>query len=491
MRVTASNWLALLIAFAACLYFPYLNAGYFSDDFLFYYNSPPSHLYDYFSSTGAVAHAYRPLEAIFLTIVQQHFAFQTWPIHTVAVLAHIVLCALVIVTGARLGFSSAGKALACILVLVSQAAPPAMLGNDTLSQAMSSMLGALSLVLFGTAYFNDKLERRPQVSLTLYFSSVVCFLASLFFKETAVGFSLVFCAIAYAAAPRQRGLLSRIGMALPPLLPFGTGGIVYLAARIHAGGQFGSQDDAYKISAGFNVIRNLGLFAAGAFSPLSSVTVAEAAQTKDLLIQVTGVAGIVLIAAVILWGILRTPRKSLVIWLVGCSLAALFPAFLLQHVSELYFYNAIPFVALLFSLALGSLWKRTVVARAAAAACAVFLIGGQIFACVQKSSLMRDNGRRATAILSTLVPRIRSLPEAGRIVLVQPPGERLKYSVYILEGFDILEFGAGRLGEIFGRPDVSVSIAEDQQILRSGSDGHTTLLMLDGNALRPWDSYGR
>jgi hypothetical protein len=105
---------------------------------------------------------------------------------------------------------------------------------------------------------------------------------------------------------------------------------------------------------------------------------------------------------------------------------------------------------------------------------------------VQKASLMKDNGRRAAAMVASLVPRIRSLPQAGRIILVQPPGERMKYSVYVLKDFDILEFGAERLGAIFGRPDVAVSIAEDQEMRRAVPNARAMMLTLDGDALRPW-----
>ena len=103
---TGSRALRFLPVLAILLYLPYLNAGYFSDDFDYYYYSPPAHLYYYFASNALVGHAYRPLEEIFLTIVQRHFVFQTWPIHAVAVSAHMILCGLVIAAAARLNPSS-------------------------------------------------------------------------------------------------------------------------------------------------------------------------------------------------------------------------------------------------------------------------------------------------------------------------------------------------------------------------------------------------
>lgn len=483
----SSPAIRFLPGLAVLLYLPYLNAHYFSDDFLFYYNSPPSHLSAYFTSHVSVAHAYRPLEAIFLTIVQGHLGFQTWPIHAAALLAHMLLCGLVIAAAQRLGFRLAETALAAGLAVVTQVGAPAILGNDTLSQAMSSMLGVLSIFLFALACFYENLERRPRIRWAPFCFSVLSFMASLFFKETALGFSLILCAIATAAGPPQRSWLVRFARAGRLLIPFGAAGLIYLAARIHAGGEIAAASgDTYKISAGFNVIRNLALFAAGALSPVSSVSVATGLQTHEMLLPGISAAGTVLIAAAILAGILTTRRKNVVLWLLGCSLAALFPAFLLQHVSELYFYNAVPFAALLFSLAFGSLWDKGSSAKAVAAGCVFLLIGGQALAARQKASLMYGNGRRAATVVASLVPFIRSIPRSGRIILVQPPGERLKYSVYVLEGFDILEFGEGRLGPIFGRPDVNVSIAENNQTGRVAPDPATMMLTLEGETLRPW-----
>jgi hypothetical protein len=70
---------AVLLLLCIALYWPNLHAGYFSDDFLFFFDSPPAHLYNYFSQMGAAAHAYRPIEAIVLTIIQKHFRFDTFP----------------------------------------------------------------------------------------------------------------------------------------------------------------------------------------------------------------------------------------------------------------------------------------------------------------------------------------------------------------------------------------------------------------------------
>jgi hypothetical protein len=467
-----------------------LNAGYFSDDFLFFYDSPPPHFYDHFFSIGLVAHAYRPLEAIFLTLVQRNFGFQTWPIHLVAIGAHIYLCLLTVAAAAYLRFSPAERFLAAILVLITQAGPAAVLGNDTLSQAMSAALGLTSVFLLYFACFDERGCARAPVRWRFIGLSVLCLTTSFFFKETALGFSLILFIIALAAAPHQSRLRSRLTLAGRILIPYASAGMVYVIARIHAGGQIAAAD-AYRIGFGLNVVRNFTLFLLCALDPVSSVSVAVAVQTHK-----TGTLAVVgcitaFIAGLIVAGIVSTPRKRLVTALLGCFCAALFPAFLLSHVSELYFYNAVPFAALIFSLALGQLWSRHLWMRPAVAVCVALLLGYQVAAVRQKSLLMSTNGRQAGAIVAALTPFIKAIPKGGRVTLVQSPVERMKYSVYLLQGLDVLEFGVGRLGPILGRPDISVTVAEANAAPPASSDSSSINLFWDGATLRRYDVSAR
>src|SRR5260370_1967713 len=111
---------AVLLLLCIALYWPNLHAGYFSDDFLFFFDSPPAHLYNYFSQMGAAAHAYRPIEAIVLTIIQKHFRFDTFPIHLLSFCAHSALVCVVLATARRLRLEMTDTLLACTFTFFSQ-----------------------------------------------------------------------------------------------------------------------------------------------------------------------------------------------------------------------------------------------------------------------------------------------------------------------------------------------------------------------------------
>lgn len=94
-------------------------------------------------------------------------------------------------------------------------------------------------------------------------------------------------------------------------------------------------------------------------------------------------------------GIFLSRRHFLAILLTVVAAASLFPTFLLEHVSELYLYNAMPAVDLVMELAFGSLFRSGHGSRCIAIFCLILFLGGQILAVRQKSNLMAENGSHA------------------------------------------------------------------------------------------------
>jgi hypothetical protein len=238
-----------------------------------------------------------------------------------------------------------------------------------------------------------------------------------------------------------------------------------------------------------NVLRNLAEFSLAAFGPISTVDGAVAValhHTADLALE--GV-GWLLIAAVLAAGIFISRRTTLCIGLLLLSCASLFPAYLLTHVSELYLYNAIPFLALVFGIAFGSLWYSSRRGKAACVVSAGLLIAGELYADRQKAELMTLNGRRAGLIYAGLRPYLSTLPADSDIVLVNPPNRAPEYSVFLLQGFDVVDLGNLRIGPIFGRPDVRVLVVEESQV--AGMERRRNRLFLDldpQGGVRPYDA---
>ena len=477
-------WLAALMG-ALALYTPFVNAPYFSDDLLFYFTPPAQHWYLYFGKAAVVFHAYRPLEAIVLSTIQSHLRFDTWPIHVIALAAHAGLCCVIWLAAIRLRFKPSEAFVASALMLVSQVAEPALLGNDTLSQVVSAFLGASSMWLLSKPLVEGKAG--SSLSTARLAASIGCYLASLFFKETALGFLLVAglltCFIALRETTWGRRLLSLARL----LLPYGLATGLYLLARIHAGGPVSSSGD-YRLNVGMNGLRNLGLFLFASLNPFSTVTTAVSAELRDEDTLLIVIGTVSFLAIVILTGVLTSSRKILSLILLACAAGALFPAFLLQHISELYLYNAFPFLALLFAGAFGSLWRRGKAVRVVVVICLGVMFCGQVIAVRQKSSLMYKNGQTAAGMRATLSPYIEKLPPHSTVLLVRnnPPAPR--YSVFLLNGLDVLEYGAPKLGPMYGRPDVDVRIVNGSDIPFIRADDHILILALQGGVLRPFQT---
>lgn len=483
MAITGA-WL-LFFAATLALYWPFLNAPYFSDDFLFVFTAPPAHFYNFFFIPGPVGHAYRPVEAIILTWIQAHYGLNTIAIHLVSMAAHAALCCAIWVLAVRIGLSRIQTVLACCLMLVTQVGPGALLGNDSMSQAMSSALGDIGCVLLAIAYLDYAETPGRSLSWPCLTGAFAATFLSFFFKETALGLTVVAGLLTALIAARESGWQARIGFAVRRLVPYAVAVAIYFGLRIYAVPPLAEPGD-HKVSLGMNAVKNLAEFGYAMATPISSVTTALTIRSGRLWEIALGGLPVLIVLVGVVAGLRAARRKWLVAILVCCVMASLFPALVLQHVSELYVYNAMPWVALLFGLGLGELWVRGPAARVAMAICTVTLFGGLLFADRQKSILMDANGRAAARLVSDIAHYVKQLPANGEIVLTEEAQARPKYSVYVLNGLDVLEFGDRKLGAICGRPDVKVTILPKAGLRESVHNPARLVLELKGHSLVPW-----
>lgn len=485
------GWWALLFAASIVLYWPGLREGYFSDDLLFFFNSPPAHLYDYFAVKGAAAHAYRPLEAIILTLIQQHFWFNTLPIHLCSLAGHAALVCAVLAAARRLALGTAQSLLACLFVLMAQVGAPAVLGNDCMSQVASTLFGSLSALFICFAWIDTKDARPLGASRKWIWRSLAMYTISLFFKETALGFLLVAALFIALMAYEETAWTDRFKRAVLLGIPYGAATLLYWLARLHAGGAV-SQSGSYRIQVGLNVVRNVAEFALAAFGPFSTVDGAVAISMHRIPELALQLAGWAFVAGVIVAGAYLSGRRLLCIGLAVLAVASLFPAYLLTHVSELYLYNAIPFLALLFGVSLGSLWEGKRLTRAAAVVCAGLFFAMQVYSDEQKAHLMAMNGKRAGVIMAEIQKYLPAMPPDSQIWLVNPPDRIPEYSVFLLKKFDVVDIGTLRIGPIFGRPDVRVEVVEEARAQGLARRRNRLLLGLDADGqVEPYDQLKR
>jgi hypothetical protein len=475
--------LLLAFALAALLYLPARSIPFYADDYQWHWDPPPASILHFFAHANPhQPNAYRPIQAAFLLAVQRAFASATWPIHVVVLGGHFLLAGLVYAWMRQAGFPRLDRLFASTLLLVSQAAVHAVASNDTLSQVYSTLFGVLALVLLERSL---RLAGGSAVSrstwLWPYVGSLGAFAAALLAKETGVSLAPM-TAVTLVSARRDLARNRPFEIVLR-LLPFAGIALVYLWVRreLHLVGLENSTSERYRIDLGPKVLVNLGLFAFQSFLPLDSPRVFLALEGRELLVAAAAVCATVALAWIVLRQCLQSPRRPLLAVLGGLGLLALFPVFLLAKVSELYLYNALPFVAILTGHAVGRLCAEGTRPRARALAwlLAIGMLASHCAASRVKIAMMASCGEEAQRLLTEVTPFLPAVPAGGALLLVDPPRAGANYSIFLMSGFRPLLNGLDRLQEIARRSDFKAYLVE-------GSDcaflGHREAIALTLNS---------
>jgi len=448
--------------------FPFLHAPYFGDDLqVFFALDPPSHLWGYFLhiETGTMDHAYRPIEAVLLTLIQQHFWLNTVPIHVISIVVHACFCGMTAFLGLRLGLRNGEVALATLLTSISPEMATTLLGNDCMSQALSGMFSLLSIIFAYEAY-RRKDEQTVSAATGFWLLGALAYAMSVFSKETGLGNIIGITLIAGLMSWQKAGLRKVIYSMAKLLSPYVLVALLYFAARHRAGVPLRAHEPVYQIHFGSNMIANVVVFVIGSFSPVSSLRASLAFQTHDrfTLLLFAGLLFLVMLTLGV--GVYLSKRRMLYLFLILLALAALFPAIALAHVSELYLYSAVPYFALLAAAAFADIWKYARAMRILVAASMAIMVIGLIDGNYQKAWHMDACGKDSTMMMMAIGRYAQALPANGNVVLLDHKHNRPSYSIYLSDQ-DLASLEVGKLNvaqfyaRLMGRPDVKVSICKD------------------------------
>ena len=126
-----------------------------------------------------------------------------------------------------------------------------------------------------------------------------------------------------------------------------------------------------------------------------------------------------------------------------------------------------PFISMLIGLSFGSILSVNIIKKRSGIIIgfivAVLLIVN-VLSVAHKVSLMKENGYRATELLTELIPLIRQVPGKSTVFLVNPDPDLVKYSVFYLPGFHSLNNTAYYIKDILNRNDIEIFIIEHDQI---------------------------
>ncbi len=462
------------------LYAGGMSGQYFADDFKYVFDSPSTKIFHFFFNNNPNAAFYRPIESMVLAVIQSLFGLSTFPIHSIIVFCHGILSYCVYLATIRLGFSRTQAGVSGAIMLVSQANALAVLSNDTLSQVGGTLFGFCSLWYFyqviqrGSTAETDRSVRRQ------HGMSILFFIVSLWMKETSLSFILAFLVLLFF--PASSTLRSSLRVNVRRLVPYLIVALVYISIRSLV--VTGLADERYTISLGLNVVRNTLLTVFSAFLPASSVSVYSAMKEGDLLF--VGVAGtltfVMMISAII--GMFKAAHPSIAKVLMMLSITTMFPVILFQHVSELYVYNTMPLVSMIIGIGVVSVVQRWFQKSWLQSGVLILFIAfclSHVVAIQQKSRLMNMNGRSASVLLEKIVPFVHSVPQGGTLILRNPPSDRPEYSVFLMNGFSVLEYGTNIVRSVSGRNDIQVWVVNDREYRElSNQQPQFVLRLVDG-----------
>ncbi len=460
------------LGLGAAVFFIYsagLGIPYYSDDFEFLFLPPPPDPFYYFSHPGPVnQYAYRPIEAMVLGTIQKYALLNTVPVHVTVVFLHALVAWGVFLFLRRSGFSLAEAVLAWLFMASSQAGVHAVLSNDTFSQVCGTLWGYLGLwwLYLSLAPGNREVSRPTEERRRALYSwaGLAAFSISLFSKETSVSFLLATGFILAITGWRERKTATdALKAGVARFAPYALVTAAYFVIRsLVVIQQPAMGEGRYDFHLGLNILKNAAMLAFDAIVPFSAPRLFSAVVHRDLPILFGVALASALFAAIVLYGLHRTERKSLAFFLFLLAGVCSFPVILMNHVSELYLYNMMPALSMLAGIGAGSAWNalRPWWARGMAS---LFLAGffvANIGAVHDKAALMQSNGERAAYLMEHLSKHIRTAPPNGRVILLNPLEPHSEYSIYLLPGFSVLKFSYTHIRKTNGRMDLTLEIID-------------------------------
>ncbi len=470
-----------VVALVMVIYLPGLDAGYYADDFQFYFGAADGPAWQAFVRPNTDNMFYRPIEAICLGWIQSRWGLDPRPVHAAILALHLGTCFIVGLAGRRLGLGPTGAWSAAAVMGGSQAAVHAVQSLDTLSQVGATFFG-LQAIAAVAILTRDGPSRLRSLG---WAGAVPAQSIALLFKESGISALPGQLLLLARAEPGNRVPRSRVVIMT---LSLGVVVAAYLVVRgvvVGAGPAIGA--GRYDFHTGLNIPRNLALLGFSAILPTSSVRLFLDAQADRWVPVILALAGAGVVATLLIVGCWHSGRRALWTWWVMLGIVATFPMVLLNHVSELYTYNLLPFVGLIAGLASETLLDRSGPRqRRLIVALLIGILATHVVAARGKADLMEARGAEAARLLGDLRINVQAAPSGSAFRIVDAArSPDPAYSVFLMPPLDLLLEGPHGLARAIGRPDLELRFGSTTGLdpVSSGGDGegdssHETVLVI-------------
>jgi hypothetical protein len=461
--------LPVLIALSFAVYSWGIGIQRYGDDFQFVFENPAAKIFYFFFHRNPENVFYRPVQSAFSAFTQAVFDLRTWPIHLIQITLHGCLAWLIFVVMRQLRFSPRQAMIGTGFALVAQSNVIVVLSPDSFSQISGVLCGCLSLwLVYLTCTASHENRLPPALRDRRYWYALVALVLALFSKESCISYLPMVVFLIFVMQLNRSGWLAAAKRSAILALPFIIATILYMMLRSSiAAAQPSFGTERYDFHIGANIIKNFLMLGTAGTSPVSTVALYTSLKKGYYLVPLIAGTAQILFWILFTYGCLVSTRwKQLSLFALFVPVS-LFPVFLLNHVSEFYFYNALPFVAVLVGAGCGriveGLHDRTLVRYAIV----IFLLiyaAGHITAVSLKSRQMQELGIRTTALLNQLEPYLREVPPDGYLLLINPAMEEVEYSVFEMHGFTVLHTALHRLNQISGRNDLQARVISPDEV---------------------------
>ncbi len=475
----AQSIILLLVSISAIIaYSPSINGGYFCDDYQFKFHDIKIDLKSVF--TPSHIYAYRPVEKLFLAIMQQNFPQSTWPIHTTLLLLHLMLSALLMVWLRREGFTRSSSIIAFTVMVLSQANTYAVSSLDTFSQITSTLFGYSSIV-----FFLGFIRKESNIRYFLYAGSIILSLFAVFCKENAMFIvPILFALVLIFHLKHKSDYQSRLIPLLISLIPYLIICIVFMLIRKHLNlmpAEIGP--GKFNIGLGPNILKNFFMSLVQAIQPHSSVDLyLDIANNRWLNVAVVLFTSAFLVIITIR-GIFISRLRNFSLVIIALLPLSMFPVILLNEINELYVYNMMPLVAILLGIGFEETYNH-LNHRFLKKGLLCFFSGFLIWNSVSvhsKCRLMKENGIKSEQIHRQIDPYYSQIPERGALILVNPnTSKKTEYSIFKRTGFRVVQFGGEEFVRRSGRNDFRLQIIMENQLDSIDTSNSLVLRYKDG-----------
>jgi len=469
---------------AILIYFPGIQAPRYGDDFNIVPRGDLSYdLYKIWTSSYQREAFYRPLEDTITTFAIYIFGWNTLPVHIYLLLLHCCLVTFSYYVLVKLKYSHLAALFGALFMLVAQVQVFTVGSNDTLGTMLSSLLCLLSLWFFYRAFF----ENKESVNYKLYAWSIVLFTISLLCKESSVTFfPFLFVLLLSQESIFSPRIFIHIKKSIICSLPFIVIFVIYYifhSAMVHVQPTMG--EDKYSFSIGLNIPKNIAMMLFSVFLPVSSVNTFEAVQFHDYKFLAIAAGLTAVFAGIIIFGLWKSKKyKQVLLWFCFV-VVGFFPSALMNHVNEQYTYFSMPFIAMLAAIGIGYFAdKPKRKSRTIILSLFIIFLFINMYSVIQKTRLMTISGHRAELIFGQLNNYFPLVNPGGAMLFVNPPQMPLRYSVFVLPGFEGMRYADYYIYKLAGRQDFRIEVIEWNDAEKRNQSG-SILLKLEGDRVLP------